>query len=58
MNKDQVKGRIKTAKGKLKVIAGKAVGNNRLTGKGELEKVAGKIQADYGDVKGIFETDK
>jgi uncharacterized protein YjbJ (UPF0337 family) len=51
MNKDQVKGRAKTAKGELKEAGGKAVGNERVTTKGKLEKAAGKVQSGYGDAK-------
>jgi uncharacterized protein YjbJ (UPF0337 family) len=58
MNEDQVKGRIKTAKGDLKVIAGKAVGNRNLIEKGKGERAVGKIQAGYGDLKKKIESDK
>ena len=58
MNKDQVKGRIKTAKGEVKVVTGKAVGNDRLAAKGKVEKVVGKIQTGYGDLKEKIESDK
>jgi uncharacterized protein YjbJ (UPF0337 family) len=58
MNEDQVKGRIKTAKGDLKVIAGKAVGNKDLIEKGKNERVVGKIQAGYGDLKDKIESEK
>jgi uncharacterized protein YjbJ (UPF0337 family) len=51
MNKDQVKGRIRTATGQVKVVTGNAVGNDRLAEKGKLEKVIGKVQAGYGDAK-------
>ena len=51
MNKDQVKGRIKEAKGKAKEIAGKVVGNKDLEQKGKIENADGKIQAGYGDLR-------
>ena len=51
MNKDQVKGRAKAAKGKIKEATGKAVGSERLKGEGRAEQVAGKTQATYGDAK-------
>jgi len=51
MNKDQVKGRIDQATGTVKEVAGKAVGNKDLEVKGQLEKVGGKVQATYGDLK-------
>jgi uncharacterized protein YjbJ (UPF0337 family) len=51
MNKDQVKGRIKTTKGRLKVVAGNVVSSERLIEEGKVEKVIGKIQTGYGDIK-------
>ena len=50
-NKDQVKGRIKEAEGKVKEVAGKLVGNEKLEAKGKIQKVLGKAQAKFGDVK-------
>ncbi|WP_321852454.1 CsbD family protein [Burkholderia diffusa] len=54
MNKDQVKGRITEAKGKLKEMVGRVVGNrtSRLTGKAE--QIVGKKQASFGDAKERF----
>ncbi len=51
MNKDQVKGRVKEAEGKIKEVAGKLVGNDTLEAKGRAQKVLGKAQAKFGDVK-------
>ncbi|MEO8628448.1 MAG: CsbD family protein [Betaproteobacteria bacterium] len=51
MNKDQVKGRINEAAGKVKEVAGKAVGNETAEAKGIVQKNAGKVQAGYGDAK-------
>jgi len=51
MNKDQVKGRIEQAKGAVKETAGKAVGNKKLETEGQIDKVTGKTQAVYGDLK-------
>jgi uncharacterized protein YjbJ (UPF0337 family) len=51
MNKNQVKGRIKEAKGKSKELAGKTVGNKQLQREGKLEKLGGKAEAAYGDLK-------
>ena len=51
MNKDQTKGRIDQAKGKGKELAGKAVGNKELEQKGKAQKIGGKAQAGYGDLK-------
>ena len=51
MNKDQFKGRTEQAKGKIKEIAGKVVGNKDLERKGKIENAEGKVQAGYGDLK-------
>jgi uncharacterized protein YjbJ (UPF0337 family) len=51
MNKDQVKGRIGQAKGAVKEATGKAVGNKKLENEGQADKVVGKAQATYGDIK-------
>jgi uncharacterized protein YjbJ (UPF0337 family) len=49
MNKDQVKGHVEEVKGKE--VAGKISGDKGLESKGKVEKVGGKIQAEYGDLK-------
>jgi uncharacterized protein YjbJ (UPF0337 family) len=51
VNKDQVKGRIKGAEGKIKEVTGHITGNKTLEEKGRVEKVAGDVQATYGDGK-------
>lgn len=51
MSKDQIKGRVNEAKGKVKEVAGDLVGNDRLKAKGKVQKNLGKAQAKYGDVK-------
>ena len=51
MNKDQVNGRVETAKGDVKEATGKLVGNERLTAEGQAEQAAGKMQSTVGDVK-------
>jgi uncharacterized protein YjbJ (UPF0337 family) len=51
MNKDQVKGRMNEAEGKIKEATGKLVGNEKLEAKGKVQKVLGKAQAKFGDVK-------
>jgi uncharacterized protein YjbJ (UPF0337 family) len=51
MNKDQVKGRVETAKGDVKEAAGKLVGDHKLQAKGLAEQAAGKTQSTAGDVK-------
>ena len=51
MNKDQVKGRVGQTTGKVKEVAGKLVGNDRLRTEGAVDQVKGKVQAGYGDAK-------
>lgn len=51
MNKDQVSGRVEQAKGKLKEVAGKVTGNEKLESEGVVDQAAGKVQSGYGDAK-------
>jgi uncharacterized protein YjbJ (UPF0337 family) len=51
INKDQIKGRVKEAEGKIKEVAGKLVGNETLEAKGKVQKVLGEAQAKFGDLK-------
>jgi len=51
MNRDQVKGRAKQAKGKMKEVSGKAVSSERMQAEGLADQIAGKAQATYGDTK-------
>ena len=51
MNEDQVRGRIKEAKGELRNVAGKIVGNKKMERKGLIQNVSGKIQTGYGDLR-------
>lgn len=51
MNKDQVRGALEQAKGKVKEVTGEVVGNKQLEAEGDAEQVAGKVQKAYGDVK-------
>jgi len=51
MNKDQVAGRVKEAKGKIKEVAGNLVGNETMEAKGKIQKTVGQAQAKFGDVK-------
>jgi uncharacterized protein YjbJ (UPF0337 family) len=51
MNKDQVKGRVEEAKGKIKEVTGHAVGNPDLEDRGTVQKVGGNLQKNYGDLK-------
>jgi len=51
INKDQIKGRVEEAKGKIKEVSGALVGNERMEDKGKVQKNLGKTQAKYGDIK-------
>jgi uncharacterized protein YjbJ (UPF0337 family) len=51
INKDQIKGRVNEAEGKIKELTGKLVGNESLEAKGAAQKIVGKAQAKFGDVK-------
>ena len=51
MNRTQVKGRVKEAKGFIKEVAGKLVGNENLEAKGKVQKILGEAQAEIGDMK-------
>ena len=51
MNKDQVKGAIKDAAGKVQTKAGEALGSNKQQAKGMAKQAEGKAQKAVGDVK-------
>jgi uncharacterized protein YjbJ (UPF0337 family) len=51
MNRDQVKGRMKDAGGKLQSKAGKATGNRTQQGKGLVKQGVGKLQKTFGDTR-------
>ena len=51
MNKDRVEGSIEQAKGKVKEVAGKAVGDSKLEAEGKGQQVAGKVQNAVGGFK-------
>ncbi len=56
MNKDQVKGRIEEATGKVKEVAGKVTGDKDLEQEGKVQNIGGKVQAGYGDLKEDIKT--
>ena len=58
MNKDQVKGAVKDAAGKLQQKTGEAIGSTDQQAKGLVRQVEGKVQKAYGDVKEVLETPK
>ena len=51
VNRDQVAGLAKQMKGSVKQAAGKATGNRRTQVEGAADKIAGKVQKTFGDVK-------
>jgi uncharacterized protein YjbJ (UPF0337 family) len=51
MNKDQVKGNLKRAKGKMQEVTGRAVGSKDLEARGDANQAIGKTQKAYGDAK-------
>lgn len=51
MNKDQVKGAVKDAVGKVQTKAGEAMGSNKQQAKGMAKQVEGKAQKAAGNVK-------
>ena len=58
MNKDQVKGAIKDAAGKVQEKAGEAVGSTEQQDKGLVKQAEGKVQKAYGDVKEVLKGNK
>ncbi|TPN81911.1 CsbD family protein [Mesorhizobium sp. CU2] len=51
VNKDQLAGLAKQVKGSVKQAAGKATGDRQTQAEGTADKIAGKVQKAYGDVK-------
>ncbi len=51
MDKNQVKGELKKAKGKIKEVTGRVIGNESMERKGKLEHAKGSVQKGYGDAK-------
>jgi uncharacterized protein YjbJ (UPF0337 family) len=51
MDKDRIEGAAKQAKGTVKEVVGKVVGDSKLTAEGKTEKVEGKIQNAIGGIK-------
>lgn len=51
MNKDQIKGSVKDAAGKVQEKAGEAIGSTEQQAKGLGKQVEGKTQKAVGDVK-------
>ena len=53
MNKDQVKGALKEAGGKVQDTAGKMVGSKEQQAKGVSTQVTGRVQKNVGDAKDV-----
>lgn len=51
MNRDQVKGRMKEAGGKIQQKAGKASGSLKQQAKGLMKQSSGKLQKNAGDAR-------
>jgi len=51
MNKGRIEGSVEQAKGKMKEVAGKAVGDSKLETEGKAQQVAGKVQNAMGGFK-------
>jgi uncharacterized protein YjbJ (UPF0337 family) len=51
VNKDQVEGIARQVKGSVEDAAGKMTGNKKTQARGKADKIAGKVQKAYGDVK-------
>src|ERR1700691_1373866 len=51
ITKDQVKGRLKEAEGKINEVAGKVAGDKKLEVKGKVQTIGGEAQAKLGDVR-------
>jgi uncharacterized protein YjbJ (UPF0337 family) len=50
---DKAEGKWHKVKGKLKQVAGKAVGNRDLEAEGKAENVDGKVQEKIGEIKDV-----
>jgi uncharacterized protein YjbJ (UPF0337 family) len=51
MDKDRIKGSAQQAKGKMKEVAGKALGDKKLQTEGKTDKAAGKLRNAVGGLK-------
>ena len=53
MNKDQVKGTLKSAAGKVQQTTGKVIGSHEQQAKGLKKQVEGQAQKAVGDIKEV-----
>lgn len=51
MDKDRIEGSARQAKGTIKEVAGKALGDAKLESEGKADKTAGKVQNAIGGLK-------
>jgi uncharacterized protein YjbJ (UPF0337 family) len=51
MDKDRIKGTAEQAKGNVKEVAGKALGDSKLEGEGKADQAKGKVQNAVGGLK-------
>jgi uncharacterized protein YjbJ (UPF0337 family) len=51
MDKDRIKGSAEQAKGKVKEVAGKVLGDSKLESEGKGDQVKGKVQNAIGGIK-------
>lgn len=51
MDKHQIKGQLHKAKGKVKEVTGRTIGNDKMEREGKLEHAKGTAQKSYGNVK-------
>lgn len=51
INRHQVKGRVKVARGVIREAAGKLTGDKMMQAKGNIQKNLGRVQAKLGDIK-------
>jgi len=54
-SRDKAEGKLHQVKGKIKEVAGKAVGNRDLEAEGKAEHVDGKVQEKIGQIKDVVE---
>jgi uncharacterized protein YjbJ (UPF0337 family) len=51
MDKDRIKGAAEQAKGKVKEVAGKVTGDEKLKAEGKVDQIKGKVQNTVGGIK-------
>jgi len=51
MDKDRIKGSAEQAKGKVKEVAGKVLGDSKMNAEGKADQVKGKFQNAVGGLK-------